>query len=84
MDDPALTLNKDAQGNPVCRPPQGDEEWYTCDRFILLRGRQYTIMPDTRHWFKAGPQGAVVSEFSTENTDEYDIFTDPRIKRLEC
>lgn len=41
-------------------------------------------MPDTRHWFKAGPQGAVVSEFSTENTDEYDIFTDPRIKRLEC
>ncbi|MGL4169425.1 D-lyxose/D-mannose family sugar isomerase [Morganella morganii] len=85
VDDPALTLNQDAQGNPICSPPQGDEEWYTCDRFILLRpGEQYTIMPDTRHWFKAGPQGAVVSEFSTENTDEYDIFTDPRIKRLEC
>jgi D-lyxose ketol-isomerase len=39
-------------------------------------------MPDTLHWFQAGPEGAVVSEFSTTNTDEFDRFTDPRINRF--
>ena len=28
-----------------------------------------------------GPEGAVVSEFSTRSTDEADIFTDPDIRR---
>lgn len=45
-------------------------------------GEQYTIMPDTLHWFRAGKDGAVVSEFSTRSTDEDDIFTDPRINRF--
>ena len=40
------------------------------------------IMPDTLHWFQAGDQGAVISEFSTRSTDENDIFTDPRIQRV--
>ena len=44
-------------------------------------GQQYTLSPDTVHWFQAGSQGAVISEFSTSNTDEIDKFTDPRIKR---
>lgn len=48
----------------------------------LNPGEQYTIMPDTLHWFRAGDEGAVVSEFSTRSTDEEDIFTDPRINRL--
>jgi D-lyxose ketol-isomerase len=39
-------------------------------------------MPDTKHWFQSGPEGAIVSEFSTRSTDEADIFTDPRIKRM--
>ncbi|MEJ7587447.1 MAG: hypothetical protein WKI04_07790 [Ferruginibacter sp.] len=39
-------------------------------------------MPDTLHWFRAGEEGAVVSEFSTRSTDEQDIFTDTRIKRF--
>ena len=47
----------------------------------LLPGEQYTILPDTKHWFRAGDQGAVVSEFSTRSTDAADIFTDPRIVR---
>ena len=38
--------------------------------------------PDTLHWFQAGPEGAVISEFSTRSFDEYDIFTDPRIQRI--
>jgi len=34
------------------------------------------------HWFQAGADGAVVSEFSTKSLDEFDIFTDPEIKRI--
>ena len=48
---------------------------------ILNPGEQYTIMPETLHWFQAGPEGAVVSEFSTKSTDETDVFTDPNIIR---
>lgn len=49
---------------------------------VLNPGQQYTIPPDTLHWFQAGNEGAVVSEFSSTSRDELDIFTDPRIKRI--
>lgn len=49
---------------------------------ILHAGEQYTMYPNTRHWFQAGAEGAIISEFSTHSTDEYDIFEDKRIKRL--
>jgi len=49
---------------------------------VLLPGDQYTIAPDTKHWFKAGPGGAIVSEFSSTSCDEADIFTDTRIQRV--
>lgn len=49
---------------------------------ILKPGEQYTILPDTLHWFRAGDEGAVVSEFSTMSTDAQDVFTDPRINRF--
>lgn len=82
VDDASLTLN-DAAGAPVCHVPEGSEAWYTCNRYILLRpGEQYTIAPNTRHWFQAGKAGAVVSEFSSQSRDELDIFTDPRVNRL--
>ena len=48
----------------------------------LLPGEQYTIMPNTLHWFQGGAQGAVVSEFSTHSTDENDIFLDENIVRM--
>lgn len=65
-----------------CQPPKGSEAYYTVRREIRLRpGEQHTLMPDTLHWFQAGPEGAIVSEFSTRSTDEADLFTDPRIKR---
>jgi D-lyxose ketol-isomerase len=49
---------------------------------ILLRpGEQFTIPPDTLHWFTAGDEGAIVSEFSTRSRDETDVFTDSRIRR---
>jgi D-lyxose ketol-isomerase len=47
----------------------------------LLPGEQYTIPPDTLHWFQAGDNGALVSEFSTRSRDEFDVFTDDRIRR---
>jgi D-lyxose ketol-isomerase len=53
----------------------GDEE------IVLQPGDQYTIPPDTLHWFRAGEEGAVVSEFSTRSRDEKDVFTDPRVVR---
>ncbi len=63
-------------------PPQDDKEYYTVFKEIILQpGEQYTIYPNTLHWFKARNTGAIVSEFSTKSTDETDIFTDPRIKR---
>lgn len=68
---------------PACTPPAGSEEHYTVWHEIALApGEQYTIRPNTRHWFQAGDEGAVVSEFSTPSYDEYDIFTDPRIRRI--
>jgi D-lyxose ketol-isomerase len=47
----------------------------------LRPGDQFTIPPDTLHWFRAGDEGAIVSEFSSPSRDEYDIFTDPKIVR---
>ncbi len=48
---------------------------------VLLPGEQYTLLPETWHWFQAGPEGAVISEFSTQSTDETDQFIDPRLIR---
>jgi D-lyxose ketol-isomerase len=53
----------------------GDEE------IVLRPGDQHTIPPDTLHWFRAGDDGAIVSEFSTRSRDETDVFTDPRVVR---
>jgi D-lyxose ketol-isomerase len=47
----------------------------------LTPGLQYTIPPDTWHWFQAGPEGALVTEFSSTSVDEADVFLDPRIVR---
>ena len=64
------------------RVPKGDESYYTVFHEVeLLPGDQYTIPENTLHWFQAGDEGAVVSEFSSTSTDEFDIFTDPRTKR---
>ncbi len=48
---------------------------------VLQPGQQYTILPGTLHWFQAGSEGAVISEFSTRSTDETDVFTDAAIVR---
>jgi D-lyxose ketol-isomerase len=77
---------------PVGASP-GKEETFRCRRglvrlhvegegeIVLRPGDQHTIPPDTLHWFQAGDEGAIVSEFSTQSRDETDVFTDPRIRR---
>jgi len=49
---------------------------------VLRPGDQYTLPPNALHWFQAGDKGAVVSEFSSTSTDENDVYTDPRIRRV--
>jgi D-lyxose ketol-isomerase len=68
---------------PKARVPAGSEKHYTVFHEIELNpGDQHTIPSDTLHWFQAGDEGAIVSEFSSTSRDEADIFTDPRIKRI--
>ncbi|MBC7187123.1 MAG: D-lyxose/D-mannose family sugar isomerase [Calditrichaeota bacterium] len=68
--------------HPKAKPPKGREQWYTVWHEVeLTPGAQYTLPPNTLHWFQAGPKGAIVSEFSTKSRDESDIFTDPQIQR---
>lgn len=75
-----LYVEGEATPNPKTQPPSGGK--YTVFHEVELKpGQQYTIYPDTKHWFKAGSEGAVISEFSTRSTDENDIFTDERIVR---
>ncbi len=64
---------------PVDGEP-GKEETFRCrtglvelyveghDKIVLRPGDQFTIPPDTLHWFQAGDDGAIVSEFSTRST----------------
>ena len=78
-----LYVEGEPADSPLAKPPAGSEAYYTVWHEIVLReGDQYTMMPDTWHWFQAGEDGAVVSEFSTKSLDETDIFTDPRIRRI--
>lgn len=74
-----LFVEGDSQEVQRITPPEGV---YTVFREVhLMPGEQYTLQPNTKHWFKAGKAGAVISEFSTTSTDECDVFSDPRIVR---
>ncbi len=67
---------------PLARIAADDRDRFTVWHEIVLRpGDQYTVTPDTLHWFQAGDEGAVVSEFSTQSRDDLDLFTDPLIRR---
>jgi D-lyxose ketol-isomerase len=78
-----LYVEGEPAASPAAKPPEGSESYYTVFHEIeLTPGQQYTISPDTLHWFQAGDEGSVVSEFSSKSHDESDIFTDPRIRRM--
>ena len=78
-----LYVSGEATDKPKTKPPSKRASTYNVWHEVVLQaGEQYTIYPETWHWFQGGPQGAVVSEFSTRSTDENDLFTDPDIKRV--
>ncbi|MHB9023933.1 MAG: D-lyxose/D-mannose family sugar isomerase [Armatimonadota bacterium] len=63
-------------------PPERKSAFTVWHEIVLNPGEQYTLSPDTLHWFQGGPGGAIVSEFSTRSVDEADIFTDQDIARI--
>lgn len=67
--------------NPKALTPKRLQYFTVWHEIILYPGDQYTIPPNTLHWFQAGQNGAIISEFSSTSTDESDIFTDPDVKR---
>lgn len=79
------------EGEPNCDEntmqavrPASCPQYFTCRHEVVLHpGEQYTIFPNTLHWFQAGPEGCIVSEFSTKSRDEFDIYTDPRINAAQ-
>ena len=78
-----LYVEGEAAGSPKASPPAGSEAHYTVWHEVVLRpGQQYTIEPGIWHWFQAGDEGVVVSEFSSTSRDDADIFADPRIRRV--
>jgi D-lyxose ketol-isomerase len=78
-----LYVAGEATPRPKAVIADADKTYFTVGHEIILKpGDQYTLPPDRLHWFQAGDQGAVLSEFSSASTDENDIWTDPRIRRL--
>jgi D-lyxose ketol-isomerase len=68
---------------PKAHVPEARRAHFTVWHEVVLRpGDQYTAYPDTLHWFQAGPEGVVISEFATPGTDEYDRYTDPGVARI--
>jgi D-lyxose ketol-isomerase len=79
--------------HPPVEGEPGKEETFRCragtvhlhvegaGEIVLGPGDQYTVAPNTLHWFQAGGEGAIVSEFSTRSRDELDVFTDPLVAR---
>ncbi|MGI6512587.1 MAG: D-lyxose/D-mannose family sugar isomerase [Catenisphaera adipataccumulans] len=63
--------------------PSKNKQYYTAGHEVILHpGEQFTMMPRVAHWFKAGDDGAVISEFSTPSFDEFDTYENPAIKRI--
>jgi D-lyxose ketol-isomerase len=75
------------QGEPTPKPkgivPARHRKNVTVWHEVVLKpGEQFTIPPNTWHWFQSGDQGAIVSEFSSMSRDEADEFRDQDIGRF--
>ena len=74
-----LYVDGEPTREPTCTPPRG--VYTVFEEIALGPGEQHTIPSGTLHWFQAGPEGAVISEFSSASRDELDEFTDPEVRR---
>ena len=80
-----LYVDGEPTPNSKCGPPEFHSEHFCVRHEIVLNpGDQYTLHPGVKHWFRAGPEGAVVSEFSTRIKDSADVFTDPSLSRFSA
>ena len=78
-----LYIQGDPTPTPKAKVPEKYKKYLTIWKEIILRpGDQYTLPPDSLHWFQAGDQGAILSEFSSKSVDETDVWSDPHIARI--
>ena len=78
-----LYVEGESTPDPKARVPEKYRKYLTVWKEIILRpGDQYTLPVDTKHWFQAGDEGCIVSEFSSASIDEEDVFADPRVRRI--
>ncbi len=74
------------EGKPTLnrgRIPAGKHHAYTVRHELVLEsGDQLTFAPGSKHWFLAGPRGAIAYSFSTTARDVLDQFTDPDVERI--
>lgn len=62
--------------------PEGKDAFYTVRREIIMKPTDVVTMPvGQKHWFQAGPEGAVFYTMSTTASEAWDPFTDPNIVR---
>jgi D-lyxose ketol-isomerase len=61
--------------------PPGKEKYFTVRKERILQpGDQWTLDLHEKHWFQAGPKGAVAYETSSAARDLNDLTTDPTLK----
>lgn len=60
--------------------PAGHDAYYNHRRESVLQpGDQMTVRLHERHWFQAGPDGAIAYETGSPARDEYDLNDDPTL-----
>ena len=79
-----LYLYQPGEGNfKIGKIPENKDGVYTCrNEMVMQVNDQITFKPGTKHWFRAGSDGAVVYSFSTIARDILDRFTDPAVVRI--
>jgi D-lyxose ketol-isomerase len=78
-----LYTQGEATPNPKAKVPEKYKKFLNIWKEIILRpGDQYTLPPNSWHWFQAGDKGAIISEFSSRSFDETDVWSDPHIARI--
>jgi D-lyxose ketol-isomerase len=65
--------------NPDAHIPVGKDSYYTARREIRIGpGEQYTVTPNTEHWFQGGPEGSVNICFQNRVDENKNLFWDPQ------
>lgn len=70
---------KDNQEHDPILIPTGKEKYYTARHETKLeQGQQFTVTPNTNHWFQGGNEGAVNICFQNRVDETRNIFFDPK------